>query len=113
MDSKILELNKTTCDKCDGDFAMAIFDIKAGERVSITTGIVNLEMIDLNATGVLKTNVTYDATATDKYQIFKGVKRRLFIDTSIDFGCGCYIWLEDGATVYNSIDNQEWADTIE
>lgn len=93
---------------------MAIFDIKAGQRVSITTGVVNLEMIDLNATGVLKTNVTYWATATDSYQVFNGVKRRLFVDTSIDFGCGRYIWLEDGAVVYHYSDNsQEWADIIE
>lgn len=90
---------------------MAIFDVKVGERVSITTGIVTLEIPGLNAKGVVKTNVTYEATATDQYQIYNGVRRRLFVDASIDFGCGRDIWLEDGETVY--LNNEEWPDTIE
>jgi len=89
---------------------MAIFDIKAGERVNLTTGTVNLLMPALNAKGVLKTNVTYAATATDKYQIYNGVRHRLFVDCSIDFGCGREIWLENGETIGEI---QEWDDLIE
>jgi hypothetical protein len=87
---------------------MAIFDIKAGERVSITTGTVNLEMLDLRAKGALRHDVTYEATATDRYQMFEGERRRLFVDVSVDFGTGLReIWLTDGPTVAG-----EWPEVL-
>lgn len=78
---------------------MSIFSVKGGERVNITTQHVNLEFPDMNARGLLKSSVTYWATATDSYQEVAGVKRRLFVDASEDFGLGREIWLSDGPSV--------------
>lgn len=91
---------------------MSIFSVRAGERISITTQTVNLEMPDLNAKGMLKTRVTYEATATDEYQEIAGVRRRLFVDSSIDFGFGREIWLSDGPSAVTPPANDEWPDIV-
>lgn len=90
---------------------MSIFLVKAGERVNITTQHVNLEFPDMNAKGLLKARVTYWATATDRYQEVAGVKRRLFVDASEDFGLGREIWLSDGPSAQEAT-QEEWPDIV-
>lgn len=73
-----------------------IFDIPTGKRETISTGTVNLDMVDLKAKGMLQSSVTYDATATDQYMIDReGVRRRLFVNTSVEFAGKNEIWLSD------------------
>lgn len=76
----------------------AIFDIPTGQRVKLTTETVNIVHTDLGTKGMLKTNVTYEATATDEHMDDNGTRRRLFTDTSIDFAGNHQIWLSDGGT---------------
>ena len=92
---------------------MGLFDVKAGERITITSQVVNMEMPDVNAEGALRHNVTYEATATDRYQMYRGQRRRLFVEVSVDFGLGLReIWLTDGPAVDRLADSEEWPDTL-
>ena len=91
---------------------MRIFEIPTGERRTITTDIVNVQMEDLKTSGVTRTDVSYDATATDRYMTdYKGVRRRLFTDTSISFGGLNEIWLSDSQS-NGSEQDAEWPDEI-
>lgn len=75
---------------------MTLFEIPTGTRVNITTGKVNIEMPEIRAAGVVGWNLTYDATATDRFQEFMGKRRRLFVDASVEFPAGGReIWLEN------------------
>lgn len=89
---------------------MYIFNNPVGTRCHITTGTVNLEIPSAGAKGMIRTDVSYWATATDRYQIYNGVKRRLFVDMSEDFGLGREIWLTDGPAVVINI--EEWSEII-
>lgn len=92
---------------------MSIFSIKAGERVSLTTETVNMEMPDMNAKGALRHNVTYEATATDRYQMYEGQRRRLFVDVSVDFGLGLTeIWLTDGPSIHRDEGAEDWPESL-
>lgn len=92
---------------------MAIIDVKARERICIITQTVSVEFLELNAKGMIKTNATYFATTTDQYQVYNGVKRRLFIDDGIDFGIGREMWLEERPTVIKQESVEDgWPDTI-
>lgn len=86
----------------------AIFDIPNGERSKITSETVNIHNLDLNATGMLKTEVSYEATATDQYmQGQDGTRRRLFTNTSIEFAGHHEIWLSDGPAK-----DSDWPDEL-
>lgn len=103
---------------------MSVFNIKAGERVSITTEGIHLVFEDYRAKAVLKPGLlTYYATATDTYREINGERNRLFVDMSIDTGAGREIWLTDGPTVIRGADGEilkvidppvleEWPDVL-
>lgn len=96
----------------------SLFKMAAGERTSISTEVVTLEFPDVRASGVLKTGVTYEATATDQFkQEPSGVWRRLFVDVSVDFGAGINsIWLtndvDDPPDFVEKEDNDGWGEDL-
>ena len=69
-----------------------IFDIPTGDRVEIKTGSVTHPL-----TGVKSTDVSFYATATDRYgRGPDGKKRRLFVDANMTFVNGkTEIWLSN------------------
>lgn len=79
----------------------AIFEAKDGERISITTRCVSVEVPILGKEVVRNEPITYEAVATECYQIHNGNRRRLFVDASIEFIPGVrQIWLTDGESVF-------------
>lgn len=92
---------------------MTLFEMPAGTRVSITTGQVNIEHTELQTKGAIAWDVTYEATATDRFQVFQGKRRRLFIDASITFPTGDReIWLENDGPETDEPDF-EWPQEID
>lgn len=77
----------------------AIFSIPTGQRASLSTDSVTLDLPDRNSILYLDKGVRFDATATDVFMEISGIPKRLFVDVSADFfGKGVkHIWLADGS----------------
>lgn len=61
---------------------MRIFEVPDGQRVPITTGSVNVSLEDMKSSGMIQSDVSYEATATDRYMTdYKGIRRRCFLPT--------------------------------
>lgn len=89
-----------------------IFSVRAGDRVTLKTQ-VSICFPDLNnAKGVLAIDSEFLATATDRFQEIDGVKRRLFIETSIAFGGQNEIWMADSPAANETVAD-EWQEYFE
>lgn len=70
-----------------------IFNLTTGERYEITsTVMIRLKDGTLSA----PERLSYNATATDKFEVVDGIMRRLFVDAEPPFSNGAtHIWLSD------------------